>query len=393
MPVITYEQSCAEIDALLRQAHDAQRALDPSAAIAAFERLLDHPCAPHQAHAHELWEELHQQHRQAREYDAAIAAKRRAIELGYASEPDPEADIAECHLLAGRREEADRLFAVLRERAPEDVWLYNSAGYAYADDPATAATWFRDGVELALATGDPEGIVMQLLEGLEAAQDALGGPRDTELTARVASFAKRWKPPSGRRRPSWPEPPPAEPVQTCAHCGFDPARRPAEMDERRWRALAEAWAEGPAVLSGTTGDAPPLITGAGPPPPLSVGWFPAGEWEAATAAWPELLDELPAEHARYCQRIEARTKAAATRVLGHQMHLVELDVEGLAAHAEEEDLDPASGEARAGYGALRTEQGLATPWPPARNAPCWCGSGRKYKRCCGPVPADPAATG
>jgi uncharacterized protein YchJ len=23
-------------------------------------------------------------------------------------------------------------------------------------------------------------------------------------------------------------------------------------------------------------------------------------------------------------------------------------------------------------------------WPPERNAPCWCGSGQKYKRCCRP---------
>lgn len=22
-------------------------------------------------------------------------------------------------------------------------------------------------------------------------------------------------------------------------------------------------------------------------------------------------------------------------------------------------------------------------WPPERNAPCWCASGRKYKKCCG----------
>ena len=22
-------------------------------------------------------------------------------------------------------------------------------------------------------------------------------------------------------------------------------------------------------------------------------------------------------------------------------------------------------------------------WPPGRNTPCWCGSGGKYKRCCG----------
>ncbi|MFC6581654.1 SEC-C metal-binding domain-containing protein [Planomonospora parontospora] len=24
------------------------------------------------------------------------------------------------------------------------------------------------------------------------------------------------------------------------------------------------------------------------------------------------------------------------------------------------------------------------PWPPERNDPCWCGSGRKYKQCCRP---------
>jgi hypothetical protein len=28
-------------------------------------------------------------------------------------------------------------------------------------------------------------------------------------------------------------------------------------------------------------------------------------------------------------------------------------------------------------------------WPPGRNEPCWCSSGRKYKKCCGPAPARP----
>lgn len=32
--------------------------------------------------------------------------------------------------------------------------------------------------------------------------------------------------------------------------------------------------------------------------------------------------------------------------------------------------------------------GRRVPWPPSRNQPCWCGSGVKYKRCCGgPLPA------
>jgi uncharacterized protein YecA (UPF0149 family) len=31
-------------------------------------------------------------------------------------------------------------------------------------------------------------------------------------------------------------------------------------------------------------------------------------------------------------------------------------------------------------------------WPPPRNKPCWCGSGTKYKKCCGgPLPVlEPA---
>jgi uncharacterized protein YecA (UPF0149 family) len=47
--------------------------------------------------------------------------------------------------------------------------------------------------------------------------------------------------------------------------------------------------------------------------------------------------------------------------------------------------DPATASTRAGYAAERAR--IAAPdliaWPPARNAPCWCGTGRKYKQCCG----------
>ncbi|MFI5706227.1 SEC-C metal-binding domain-containing protein [Kribbella sp. NPDC051620] len=36
----------------------------------------------------------------------------------------------------------------------------------------------------------------------------------------------------------------------------------------------------------------------------------------------------------------------------------------------------------------RCELGDAIEWPPGRNEPCWCESGRKYKRCCGgPLPS------
>lgn len=46
--------------------------------------------------------------------------------------------------------------------------------------------------------------------------------------------------------------------------------------------------------------------------------------------------------------------------------------------------NPDSAKARAEYAAhLAAERDPALiAWPPGRNQPCWCGSGRKYKKCC-----------
>jgi hypothetical protein len=43
----------------------------------------------------------------------------------------------------------------------------------------------------------------------------------------------------------------------------------------------------------------------------ALAWLHGGEWDKATALWPDLLDELPADHAAYSHRIEARMKRLA----------------------------------------------------------------------------------
>jgi uncharacterized protein YecA (UPF0149 family) len=55
--------------------------------------------------------------------------------------------------------------------------------------------------------------------------------------------------------------------------------------------------------------------------------------------------------------------------------------------------DPAASETRAGYAAdqARTQPSTLIAWPPERNHPCWCGSSRKYKKCCGHPTALAAA--
>ena len=122
---------------------------------------------------------------------------------------------------------------------------------------------------------------------------------------------------------------------------------------------------------------------------VSLAWFSAGEWEKATATWPDLLQDLPADHTAYSQRIEARMKRLARVLAGHPMRVGPMTVDGLTAFSAAEGDDPGTAEARSSYAAELARRGEAIPWPPGRNAPCWCGSGRKYKACCGPIPPAP----
>ncbi|MEE2037933.1 SEC-C domain-containing protein [Nocardiopsis sp. CT-R113] len=58
--------------------------------------------------------------------------------------------------------------------------------------------------------------------------------------------------------------------------------------------------------------------------------------------------------------------------------------EELVAFAEADGLDAADpASLRSWAETLSPDSGRLNPWPPERNHPCWCGSGRKYKKCCG----------
>ena len=130
MAEITVEESWRQIRVLTDRAEQAMSDRRPDEAVDRWRAVLAHPCGHHQVAAYEILDEIHRAFREAGHYDDAIAAKREAIAAGYRSVPDPEADIAECLLDAGRIEEAAALFATLRERDPEEVWLYNAAAYS-----------------------------------------------------------------------------------------------------------------------------------------------------------------------------------------------------------------------------------------------------------------------
>jgi len=366
---ISFAESSRQIDELVKVAEAAARTGPVDDAVAAWRRVLGHPCAHHQVIDYEIIDEIHRLLRAAGRYEEAIEAKREAIAAGYRSEPDPEADIAECLLAAGRRVEAQRLYAELRERDPEDVWLNNSAAYTYHGiDDREALRWSLDGIDLAISTGDHDQVIGQLLDCAERSWDALGEAADHAVIDRVQVFQRSWVQPPWRNR--WPERE-LEAEQPCTHCGWDPSSDPSE-----------ARTQPAAPTEPTTSTQERSL-------PVAVAWFPATDWQEAQRRWPDLLDELPVEHSAYSREIEARTKRITTSLRGTTLHIAPLTVEGLVSYATQQGQDPGAAASRSGFAAELLRLGEAVRWPPGRNAPCWCGSGRKYKQCCGPVPPAP----
>jgi hypothetical protein len=102
------------------------------------------------------------------------------------------------------------------------------------------------------------------------------------------------------------------------------------------------------------------------------------------AAWERgLLDATmyPA-HEDYRREME-RVLREAAEVQGASACVVPLDVAGLLEYAAREGKDPASRQTRTDYNEWLEGACRDIAWPPERNAACWCGSGRKYKKCCG----------
>lgn len=113
----------------------------------------------------------------------------------------------------------------------------------------------------------------------------------------------------------------------------------------------------------------------------AVAWFPRGQIDAALERWPDLAGDLEDPDA-YCRVIEARLREARAAT-GRPPSVAPLEVAAFLEFSSEQGLDPSTGGARSRFAAVLGSRGKTIPWPPGRNDSCWCGSGRKYKRCCG----------
>jgi hypothetical protein len=113
----------------------------------------------------------------------------------------------------------------------------------------------------------------------------------------------------------------------------------------------------------------------------TLAWFAPDQRSAALAHWPS-LDEDFADPVAYNARLEGYLRQL-DRDSGRHPSVAALDVDELIEWATHAGCDADTGAARSRFAAEMARTGRAIPWPPGRNEPCWCASGRKYKRCCG----------
>lgn len=107
-------------------------------------------------------------------------------------------------------------------------------------------------------------------------------------------------------------------------------------------------------------------------------FWPRHELPSAQQRWPEVYGGDPSG---YHARLEHKLRDLAERT-GHAVSLVASRVEPLTRHVAETGGDVADESTRQAFFDAQVAAGDVCVWPPARNAPCWCESGAKYKKCC-----------
>jgi len=328
----------ADVDAIDRALEAARERDDNSARVDLITRALALPEAePHRA---EYLDELAYAYQQLGRFDDAVDAMRQALAAGWDGElddhPSAQALIADLLLRAGRSEEADAAWQQAQREDPRDPWLYQAAGCAYADVGLhpQALPWQTKGLELALAAGDDGDMIWMLTDERARTLDAVGrAPDDLQLRAEAL----------------------------------------VERQEQEEQARTDAFYRDRARTQ-------PL-----PPHRASIGlaWFPASEYTRALQTWPSFAEDYQhGPYAAYCARLELLLRDLKAQGVA-RLALSPITIDDYLSWCREHDHDPGQPDSRAGYATELLQRGdTVKPWPPQRNEPCWCGTDRKYKKCC-----------
>jgi hypothetical protein len=126
-----------------------------------------------------------------------------------------------------------------------------------------------------------------------------------------------------------------------------------------------------------------LVAGGTPPRGLRILIFQRDQRAQARTRWPQIY---PDPDDQYYPAAEARWRNLA-ETGARDMQIVPVTVAELMDFAHRTGADPTDAAVKTRYIQSVSPQAMI-PWPPPRNAPCWCGSGAKYKSAAA-NPTDP----
>ncbi|GAA1961208.1 SEC-C metal-binding domain-containing protein [Amycolatopsis minnesotensis] len=110
---------------------------------------------------------------------------------------------------------------------------------------------------------------------------------------------------------------------------------------------------------------------------MTVQFWPRDELVRAREVWPDLVQD----DAVFREQEGVNRGLSASGV--SRIRMVPLSVTRLTEFAAATGGDPSEAGTREAYLDKVVGEDGALTWPPPRNGPCWCGSGTKYKKCCG----------
>ncbi|GAB3687722.1 SEC-C domain-containing protein [Nocardiopsis oceani] len=167
---------------------------------------------------------------------------------------------------------------------------------------------------------------------------------------------------------------------------------PAEMMDRLTRAVGLSQNEPqpslPAELGGADGP-PPAAPG---PPPVSRPGRQRGHQVLCSREDFHLARERAVLTGEYVDQGADAYFRAGEQVLreksreypGVDWRLALFSLAEMEEYARSRGGEPSDRQLRGEWGeSLAHDDPRLRPWPPERNKPCWCASGRKYKKCCG----------
>jgi hypothetical protein len=129
-----------------------------------------------------------------------------------------------------------------------------------------------------------------------------------------------------------------------------------------------------------------------PWPSLADGrllWWPSADYDRLVRQVPEVTGILGGTWREHTARAESFMSVAAQGTVGTlPLLLAHADFAKFAAYLEQAGADPRLSAVQTGF-TRHAGAGYHYParWPPGGRYPCWCGSHRKYQRCCGAAPA------